>query len=181
MTGGRLSREGDPPADLDACHICPDIRRRLPSGPRRRALRRGSLDPLGPITRSVGGCGGNRGIALQRLGMRSTLVARVGDDRLGGVLSELVREAVPGDAAQLIIAAGEPTSYSLISNLPGRGRAIQHFSGVNDTFAGDDVPDELLGAATLLHVGYPPLMAAVGGEDGGGPGGRLGRGRGPGL
>jgi len=166
MTGRRLSRVEDPPSVIVAGHICLDIIPRLPSGPRRRALRPGSLDPLGPITLSVGGCVGNTGIALHRLGMRSTLVARVGDDRLGGVLSELVREAVPGDAARLIIAAGEPTSYSLISNLPGRDRAIQHFSGVNDTFAGDDVPDELLGAATLLHVGYPPLMAAMVANDG---------------
>src|SRR3990172_1675622 len=165
MTGRRLSRGEDPPSVIVAGPICLDIIPRLPSGPRRRALRPGSLDPLGPITLSVGGCVGNTGIALHRLGMRSTLVARVGDDRLGGGLSELVREAVPGDAAQLIIAAGEPTSYSLISNLPGRDRAIQHFSGVNDTFAGDDVPDELLSAAPPPPLPYPPPLSALGGHE----------------
>ncbi len=166
MTGRRMSRGADPPSVIVAGHICLDIIPRLPSGPRRRALRPGSLEPLGPLALSVGGCVGNTGIALHRLGLRSTLVARVGDDRLGSVLSGLVREAVPGDAARLVIAAGQPTSYSLISNLPGRDRAIQHFPGANDTFAADDVPDELLDTATLLHVGYPPLMAAMVANDG---------------
>ena len=162
MTGRPMSRGADPPSVIVAGHICLDIIPGLPSGPHRRASRPGSLDPLGPITLSVGGCVGNTGIALHRLGLRSTLVARVGDDRLGSVLSGLVREAVPGEAARLVVAAGEPTSYSLITNLPGRDRAIQHFPGVNDTFRSDDVPDELLsGGAALLHVGYPPLMAAM--------------------
>ncbi len=166
MTGRRMSRGANPPSVIVAGHICLDLIPRLPSGPRRRAPRPGSLDPLGPLTLSVGGCVGNTGLALHRLGVRSTLVARVGDDRLGSVLSGLVREAIPGDAVRLVIAAGERTSYSLISNLPGRDRAIQHFSGVNDTFTADDVPDELLGAATLLHVGYSPLMAAMVADDG---------------
>src|SRR3989337_3687913 len=117
MTGGRLSRVEDPPSVIVAGHICLDIIPRVPSGPRRRALRPGSLDRLGRITLSVGGCVGNTGIALHRLGMRSTLVARVGDDRLGGVLSELVREAVPGDAARLIIAAGEPPPSNPLPHL----------------------------------------------------------------
>lgn len=166
MTGRRMSRGAEPPSVIVAGHICLDLIPRLPSGQRRRAHRPGSLDALGPLTLSVGGCVGNTGLALHRLGVRSTLVARVGDDRLGSVLSGLVREAIPGDGARLVIAAGEPTSYSLISNLPGRDRAIQHFPGVNDTFTADDVPDELLGAATLLHVGYPPLMAAMVADDG---------------
>jgi sugar/nucleoside kinase (ribokinase family) len=161
-----MSRGADPSSVIVAGHICLDIIPSVPSGPRRRASRPGSLDPLGPVTLAVGGCVGNTGIALHRLGVRSTLVARIGDDPLGEVLAELVREAVPGDDARLVIVAGEPTSYSLISNLPGRDRAIRHFPGVNDTFAADDVPDELLGSATLLHVGYPPLMAAMVANDG---------------
>lgn len=166
MTERRTSSTADPPSVLVAGHICLDIIPGLPSGPRTGTPRPGSLDPLGPVTLAVGGCVGNTGIALHRLGMRSTLVARVGDDRLGAVLSALLRDAVPDGAARLTIAAGEPTSYSIVSNLSGRDRAIQHFPGVNDTFVADDVPDELLRSATLLHVGYPPLMAAMVANDG---------------
>jgi sugar/nucleoside kinase (ribokinase family) len=105
----------------------------------------------------------------------------VGDDHLGSVLSGLVRAAVPGEAARLVAAAGEPTSYSLIFNRPGEDRSIEHFPGVNDTFVADDVPPELLRGATLLHVGYPPLMAALVADDGRELGRLLARARGSGV
>jgi sugar/nucleoside kinase (ribokinase family) len=175
------NRPTNPPSVIVAGHICLDIIPQLPAHLRRRSLRPGSLDLIGPVTLAVGGCVGNTGIALHRLGLRSTLIARVGDDRLGSVLSGLVREVVPGDAARLVVAAGEPTSYSLISNLPGRDRSIQHFPGANDTFVADDVPPELLRGATLLHVGYPPLMAALIADDGRELGRLLARARGNGV
>ncbi len=171
MTGDPAARAVDPPAVVVAGHICLDIIPRLLAGPadratERRAVRPGALEALGPITLAVGGCVGNTGLALHRLGLRSRLVARVGDDRLGGVLAGLVREAVPGDAARLVVAAGASTSYSLVWNRPGRDREIQHFPGVNDTFVAADVPDEVLAGGSLLHVGYPPLMAAMIADEG---------------
>ena len=161
MTEAQPNRLADPPSVVVAGHICLDIIPQLPADPGRRALRPGSLDLIGPVTLAVGGCAGNTGIALHRLGLRPTLVARVGDDRLGSVLTDLVHRAVPREAAHLVRAAGQMTSYSLIFNRPREDRSIAHFPGVNDTFVADDVPPELLRAAALLHVGYPPLMAAL--------------------
>lgn len=166
MTGAAANRPADPPSVVVAGHICLDIIPQLPADPRRRALRPGSLDLIGPVTLAVGGCVGNTGIALHRLGLRTTLIARVGADQLGSELTDLVHRAVPGNAARLVPAAGELTSYSLIFNRPGEDRAIGHFPGVNDTFVADDVPPELLRGATMLHVGYPPLMAALVADDG---------------
>lgn len=123
MTERRTSSTADPPSVLVASHICLDIIPGLPSGPQTGSPKPGSLDPLGPVTLAVGGCVGNTGIAPHRLGMRSTLVARVGDDRLGAVLSALLRDAVRDGAARLTIAAGEPTSYSIVSNLPSLAEA----------------------------------------------------------
>jgi sugar/nucleoside kinase (ribokinase family) len=118
------------------------------------------------MTLAVGGCVGNTGIALRRLGLQASLVARVGDDQFGRVLADLLHAAMPGDSARLLVTAGAATSYSVISNRPGRDRAIRHFAGVNDSFVADDVPDELLREASLLHIGYPPLMAAMIADDG---------------
>lgn len=166
MTGPQTRRPAASCSVIVAGHICLDIIPQLPAGRYRHAPRPGALDLIGPVTLSVGGCVGNTGIALRRLGLRPTLVARVGDDRIGNVLSDLVRQAVPGLSARLIRTPGEMTSYSLVFNLPGRDRSIRHFTGVNDTFVADDVPAELLGKATLLHVGYPPLMASLVAEGG---------------
>ncbi len=166
MTGSEPNRPAAEPSVVVAGHLCLDIIPRLPAEPRQRAPMPGSLRLIGPVTLAVGGCVGNTGIALNRLGLRPTLVARVGDDRLANVLTELVHRAVPSEAVRLIPAAGETTSYSLIFNRPGEDRSIEHFPGVNDTFVADDVPPELLRGATLLHVGYPPLMAALVADDG---------------
>jgi len=149
-----------------AGHICLDILPSLPTGARRRSPTPGGLEPIGPVSLAVGGCVGNTGIALHRLGLRTSLVARIGEDRLGSVLRDLVHEAIPKSRARLLTTPGGTTSYSLIWNRPGEDRAIQHFPGANDAFVADDVPPELLRGAALLHVGYPPLMAAMVAEDG---------------
>ncbi len=147
-------------------HVCLDVIPRLWADPRRRALQPGALDLIGPATLAVGGSVGNTGVALRRLGLRPHLVARVGDDPFGGVLTGLLRARVPGRDLHLVAVPGGRTSYSLVFNLPGRDRSIQHFSGVNDTFVADDVPEHVLEGADLLHVGYPPLMAAMIDDDG---------------
>jgi sugar/nucleoside kinase (ribokinase family) len=126
----------------------------------------GSLEISGPVTLAVGGCVGNTGVALQRLGMPTTLVARVGDDPFGRILGGLVRAAVPPRRARLIKIPGGATSYSVIDSRPGVDRAIRHFPGVNDGFVADDVPETLLAGAAVLHVGYPPLMASLVADDG---------------
>jgi sugar/nucleoside kinase (ribokinase family) len=121
---------------------------------------------IGPAVLSVGGCVGNTGIALHRLGLPAHLVARVGDDAFGTVLLDLVRAAVPRDADHLVLVPGQATSYSVVLNRPGQDRAIGHSPGVNDTFVAADVPQAVLRGAALLHVGYPPLMAALIADDG---------------
>ena len=147
-------------------HICLDVIPQLQADPGGRARRPGALDLIGPVTLAAGGCVGNTGIALHRLGLRTTLVARVGDDEFGGLLSSLVGHAAPEASVRLIPTRGRPTSYSLVANRPGRDRSIEHFPGVNGAFVADDVPAELLASTTLLHVGYPPLMAGLIADDG---------------
>ena len=121
---------------------------------------------MGPATLSPGGCVGNTGIALHRLGARPILVARVGDDPFGRLLLDLLLAAVPGDAARVRVVAGSDTSYSLIASQPGLDRAIEHFPGVNDTFVADDVPQGVIYGAAVLHIGYPSLMAALIADEG---------------
>ncbi|HSO28538.1 MAG TPA: carbohydrate kinase family protein [Candidatus Sulfomarinibacteraceae bacterium] len=126
----------------------------------------GELEVIGPAALALGGCVGNTGVALHRLGLQTTLVARIADDPFGRILGRLVRAAVPGGRARLIRTPGGATSYSVIDSRPEVDRAIRHFPGVNDRFVADDVPSEVLGRALLLHVGYPPLMADLVADDG---------------
>src|SRR5512134_1134025 len=61
-----------------------------------------ALGSIGPLALAAGGCVGNTGIAVARLGLPTTLVARVGDDPLGRLLGALVRDAAPGADLRLL-------------------------------------------------------------------------------
>ncbi len=156
-----ISQLTSPPSVVVAGVICLDLVLELPADPGRHALDPGSLEIVGPAALAVGGCVGNTGIALHRLGLPTTLVARIGDDRFGEILGDLVRAAVPDSSARLLVTPGASTSHSVIHNRVGEDRAIQHFPGANGIFAAADVPADLLDGATLIHLGYPPLMAAL--------------------
>lgn len=161
-----IRRPTRPPSVLVAGHICLDVIPELSSGPDGRALEPGSLEIIGPATLAIGGCVGNAGIALHRLGVRTSLVARIGGDAFGAILGDLLRAAVPSSSVHLVPTPGGRTSYSVVHNRPGEDRSIQHFPGVNANFIASDVPAAILRDATVLHVGYPPLMAALVADDG---------------
>jgi len=178
--GGGSSARG--PLAVVTGHICLDVIPGLwgsgtegpsntgPSAP-------GTLDVVGPATLSIGGCVGNTGLALHRLGLPVRLVARIGDDPFGDILAHLVAAAVPPAANRLIRTPGAATSYSFVDSRPGVDRAIRHHPGVNDRFVAGDVAPDALEGATVLHVGYPPLMAALAANGGRELGRLLGAGR----
>lgn len=59
---------------------------------------------------------------------------------------------------ELIVGDGESTSYSVILAIPGTDRIFLHHNGANNTFAAEDITEEMLCDKTLFHFGYPPLM-----------------------
>ena len=143
-----------------AGHVCLDLIPLVGSATSNN-FRPGALQPVGPITLAPGGCVGNTGIALSRLGQATTLVAHVGADPLGRILQDVVQRAAPGAAIRFRVVPRGLTSYSVVLSRPQRDRSILHFPGVNASFDGDDVPIEVLAGASLLHAGYPPLMDAL--------------------
>ena len=141
-----------------AGHLCLDIIPIIPLGSPSPLISPGRLTEVGQAVVSTGGAVSNVGLAAHRLGLDTRLVGRVGDDPIGA----LVRQVLSADDASLgndlITAAGEASSYSLVINPPGIDRAFLHCPGTNDTFGPDDLPLELLREARLFHFGYPPLM-----------------------
>jgi len=127
----------------------------------------GKVLNVGPVSLSTGGAVSNTGLCMVRLGNRVALVGKVGDDPLGKLVRDLL-DRNGGDGADLIVAEGAATSYSVIV-APGRlDRMILHSPGASDTFGADDVDCELVDRARLFHLGYPPVLArmrAAGGEE----------------
>jgi len=152
---------------LVAGHACVDV---LPaithSGPLN--FEPGTLTVVGPVSISAGGCVPNTGLALRRLGLRVSLIARVGSDPFGDILIKLLSDIEPGLAADLVVVPGDHTSYSIIVSPPGSDRMFLHFPGANESFAAEDVSDQRLQDARMLHVGYLPLLRQMYGGGGSG-------------
>jgi sugar/nucleoside kinase (ribokinase family) len=126
----------------------------------------GKLVKVGPALTATGGAVSNTGLALRRLGMGVRLVGKVGDDLFGDEI--LNRFAAAGEqlADDMIVRAGDATSYSIVINLPHVDRAFLHCPGANDTFCAADVTADLFAGARFFHFGYPPIMRRIYEEDG---------------
>ncbi|MBS1252088.1 MAG: 2-dehydro-3-deoxygluconokinase [Anaerolineales bacterium] len=118
----------------------------------------GQLLEVGPAVTATGGAVPNAGLALHRLGIRTRLMGKVGDDLVGRAILDTLRQHEPTLADGMIVSAGEHSSYTVVINPPGVDRIFFHYPGPNDTFGADDVVYEQLDGACLFHFGYPPLM-----------------------
>jgi len=151
-----------------AGHICLDIIPDLSKSQQRPQdlFVPGGLVHIGPATVALGGCVANTGLALHRLGARTRLVGKVGDDLLGKAILECLREHGPSLPESMVVAAGEASSYTIVLSPPGVDRGFLHCSGANDTFVADDLRDSSFEGARILHFGYPPLMRSIAADEG---------------
>ena len=147
------------PKVIAAGHICLDI---TPVFPNRREysgvgelLVPGKLIQMDPADVHTGGSVANTGLALKILGNDVTLMGKVGDDAFGGMVRSILAQY---GADGLLVDPDNSTSYSVVLAVPGVDRIFLHNPGANDTFTGNDIPEEALEETVLFHFGYPPLM-----------------------
>jgi sugar/nucleoside kinase (ribokinase family) len=103
----------------------------------------------------------NTGLALNRLGITTRLVGKVGDDLFGQALRQIVAAHDKHLAENLQVDPTTNTSYSIIINYPGVDRIFLHSPGANDTFQASDIPPFLFDHIRLFHFGYPPVMRST--------------------
>ena len=151
-----------------AGHICLDIIPKLGSEQRRPEdlFVPGGLVTIGPATLALGGCVANTGLALHRLGAKTRLVGKVGDDLLGKAILESLCEYDPSLPESMVVAAGEATSYTVVLSPPGVDRGFLHCPGANDTFVAEELHESAFQQARILHFGYPPLMRSIAADGG---------------
>ncbi|MGI5869767.1 MAG: carbohydrate kinase family protein [Kiritimatiellia bacterium] len=148
------------PCIVVAGHVCLDVIPTFKQGAKTlgELLVPGKLVDVGPAVLATGGAVANTGLALHRLGVRTRLVGKLGQDSFGDAICGLLRQQGATLADHMIRDAQSATSYSIVINPPGIDRVFLHCPGANDTFSADDLPAETLDGADLLHFGYPPLM-----------------------
>ena len=143
-----------------AGHICLDIIPKLGGTAQEfeRTFLPGRLLEVGPATFSTGGAVSNTGLALSKLGIRTQLMGKVGDDLFGQAVRQIVGAYGPGLADGMVVDGATSTSYTIIINPPGVDRIFLHCPGANDTFGAADVRTDVVAESRLFHFGYPPLV-----------------------
>ncbi len=149
----------DFPDIVVAGHICFDVIpffRSEPGLDYQTLLKPGKLINVGPVQISTGGPVSNTGLALHRLGVKVSLMGKVGNDFFGKAIIEyLSRYGVAGGMA---IVPDAESSYTVIINPPGIDRMFLHNPGANNTFGFENINMDVVKSAKLFHLGYPPLM-----------------------
>jgi ribokinase len=93
-----------------------------------------------------GGKGANQAVAAARLGGRTALLARVGDDTYGRLLLDSLRES--GVDTVGVLVGGAPTGVALITVDPSGDNSIVVAPGANGLLA----PGDVRAAASLFHA-----------------------------
>ncbi len=147
-----------------AGHICLDMAPDLssvPNGHFQTLLQPGRLIQTDGVTLSTGGAVPNTGIALQKLGVPTCLIGKVGNDIFGKSIREIINRETPQLADDLVTDLSVGTSFTVILNPPGFDRTFLHYHGANDTFYASDLPRKKLRSADIFHFGYPSLMRSI--------------------
>ena len=116
----------------------------------------GKLIRTGEAVVYTGGVVSNTGLALHKMGANVRLAGKIGKDALGEMMLAMMKQH--GTEKDLIIDENADTSYTVVIAPPGIDRIFLHGPGANDTFVADDLSDDLIDGAALVHFGYPPLM-----------------------
>ena len=146
-----------------AGHICLDLIPQLGKSQTRPEdlFAPGRLIQIGPATIALGGAVANTGLAMHRLGAATRLMGKVGDDLLGETILQSLRSHEPALAEGMIVARGEPSSYTIVVEPPGLDRCFLHCPATNDTFVAEDLALDRVAGARLLHFGYPAIMQGI--------------------
>jgi sugar/nucleoside kinase (ribokinase family) len=103
----------------------------------------------GPVT--------NAGVSIRRLGVKTELIGKIGDDDFGKEILNWYEEH-EGHFKGIKMVKGESTSYTIAICIPGIDRFYLHHCGANDTFGYEDMDFDLVARSKLMLFGYPPWM-----------------------
>lgn len=110
-----------------------------------------------------GGCAYNTGVDACRLGLRVSMMGKVGCDSFGEImLNSMCKEGA--DTKAVVQSRDTNTAFSFVM-VPGDGqRRIYHTFGVNRILNPEDVDRQRILASSMLHVAGAGLMPAIDGE-----------------
>jgi sugar/nucleoside kinase (ribokinase family) len=132
--------------------------------PVRQLPQRGKLDVVDRIELHTGGCAVNTGIALAKLGIRTSVMGKVGEDGFGDfVINTLHRHHV--DTSGVAHDPNTNTSATMVMIGPDGERSFIHYLGANAELRAADVNLDVVKQGRILHVAGHNLMTKFDGPD----------------
>jgi sugar/nucleoside kinase (ribokinase family) len=122
--------------------------------------REGELVAADDLVLNIGGCASNAAMDLARLGVRSAVCGRVGDDAFGRYLADVLGEQGV-DVRGLRTDPTRATSQTLIINVRGQDRRFIHSFGANVALSPADLDAVLDPPPKVLYVGGYLILPAL--------------------
>jgi len=144
--------------DVVVCgYICLDI---IPhwTGGGIEMLIPGHILEMSGVDISTGGAVANTGLTLRRLGIKTTLLGKIGNDAFGKIILEILQKHDNEIVKNLIISNNDESSYTVVLNPPDTDRIFLNYPGSNRTFNSNEISYSAIEEARLFHFGYPPAM-----------------------
>ena len=144
--------------DVVVCgHICLDIIPHWTAGGI-EMLVPGHIYEMSGIDVSTGGSVANTGLTLHKLGIKTSLLGKIGNDLFGKIILEILQNQDKEIGKNMIISDHDESSYTIVLNPPDTDRIFLHYPGSNHTFNASEVSYSRIKGARLFHFGYPPAM-----------------------
>ena len=107
-----------------------------------------------------GGAPANLAVAAARLGAQTTFIGKVGEDAFGRYLTEVLQENKV-DTRYMVTDADHPTTMAVVSVDASGERDFSFYRSANADvmLRKEDIPEEALNAAKIVHFGSVSLTA----------------------
>ncbi|MDR3625201.1 MAG: carbohydrate kinase family protein [Ignavibacteriaceae bacterium] len=117
----------------------------------------GKLDLIDQIELHLGGCASNAAVDLEKIGIKTAVIGRVGDDGFGSfVINEMKQNGVNVEGIK--VSKTSKTSASVVSVHSNGERSFIHHIGANADFVIEDVNFSIINSSKVLFVAGALLM-----------------------
>ena len=124
---------------------------------------KGKLSLVQSMSLQIGGCASNTAVDLARLGVKTSILGKVGSDGLGDfVVQTLEREGL--DTRGVVRSKGTGTSSTMVLVSADGERSFIHYIGANAEYGADDVDWVVARDARILHVAGALVMPGLDGK-----------------
>jgi sugar/nucleoside kinase (ribokinase family) len=123
---------------------------------------KGKLDLVDQLELHLGGCASNAAVDLQKIGIQTAVIGRVGNDGFGKfVINEMRLNGV--EVGGIKISNESKTSASVVAVHSNGERSFIHHLGANADFSIDDINLQIIYDAPILFVAGALLMPSFDG------------------